>query len=273
MEILLVRYSEIGLKGRPVRRRFEAQLKENIMSMLAYDNVEAIVTNGEARLYVEAEDLDKAAESISRVFGVASVSKTSIIGASMEEICEAAAEYSKEILKPGQSFVVRARREGTHPYTSMDVGREAGSAIFVAHDENVKVDLHNPDVTIFIEIRNNKSYIFSKYIPGPGGLPLGSQGKVIAHVNNNRGVLSAWMMMKRGCRVYVTGKADMTLLKRYDPNLRGVSAKDDLSGILGKVLGISVNELDTPGTLDTVPVFYPTVGMTDAQVEDALSKL
>ena len=273
MEILLVRYSEIGLKGRPVRRRFEAQLKENIMSMLAYNGVEAIVTNGEARLYVEAEDLDKAADSISRVFGVSSVSRTSIIGASMEEICEAAAEYSKDVLKAGQSFVVRARREGTHPYTSMDVGREAGSAIFTAHDEKVKVDLHNPDVTFFIEIRNNKSYIFSKYIPGPGGLPLGSQGKVIAHVNNDRGILSAWMMMKRGCRVYVTGTADMTLLKRYDPNLRGVSAKDDLSGILGKVLGISVDELDNPNTLDTVPVYYPTVGMTDTQVEDMLSKL
>ena len=272
METLLVRYSEIGLKGRPVRRRFEAQLKDNMISMLAYDGVEAIVVNGDARFYVESNDIDKAAESISKVFGVASVSKTFIVGSSMEEMCDAAAKYSKEMLKPGQSFVVRARREGTHAYTSMDVGRDVGSAIFLANDD-VRVDLHNPDVKIFIEIRNNKAYIFSKYIPGPGGLPLGSQGKVIAHVNDDRGILSAWMMMKRGCRVFVTGKADMTLLKKYDPNLRSVTAKDDLSNILGKVLGISVNELDSKDVLDTVPVYYPTVGMTDTQVEEMLSKL
>ena len=272
METLLVRYSEIGLKGRPVRRRFEAQLKENMMSMLAYDGVEAIITNGDARFYVESDDIDKAAGSISRVFGVASVSKTLVVGSSKEEICEAAAEYSMGILKTNESFVVRARREGTHTYTSMELARDAGSAIFIAHGD-VRVDLHTPDVTIFIEVRNNRAYIFSRYIPGHGGLPLGSQGKVVAHVNDDRGILSAWLMMKRGCRVIVTGSADTTILKRYDPALRTVLEGSDVNGILGKVLGISVDGLDGPGVTDTVPVFYPTIGMTDGQVGEMLSKL
>lgn len=270
MELLLIRYSEIGLKSTPIRRRFESQLKDNIMSMLARDNVEAMVSNGDARFFVEASDLDTASDAIRRVFGVASLSRATVVGSSMEEICAAAAEYSKGKVKKGQSFAVRARREGNHDYTSMDLGREAGSAIFLANDD-LKVDLTNPEITFYIEVRNNKAYIFSEYIPGPGGLPLGSQGKVAAQVDNDRGILSAWLMMKRGCRALVYGKADMSLLSRYDPSLK-IMTEDILDNILGKVLGTSLDELDDVEPSD-IPLFFPTIGMNDSQVRSMLDSI
>ena len=74
MSILLVRYSEIGLKSAPVRRRFENQLKDNMLSMLMEDGVEAFITKSGARYYVEASDIAAAVFSLRRVFGVGSIS-------------------------------------------------------------------------------------------------------------------------------------------------------------------------------------------------------
>jgi thiamine biosynthesis protein ThiI len=210
--VILVRYSEIGLKSRPVRKRFEMQLKDNMMSMLVRDRVEALVTSDGSRFYVDTEDTDAAVRSVRRVFGVASLSVAETCNSEMDDICRTAAEYSRPRMKKGQSFAVRARREGTHRYTSMELGKEAGSAIFLAND-GVKVDLTDPDVTFYIEVRNNRTYIFDAYVRAHAGLPLGSQGRVNAYVNDDRGLLSAWLMMKRGCRTVVRGDHGIDVLE------------------------------------------------------------
>jgi len=250
---------------------FETQLKDNMMSMLSRDGIEAIVTPAGSRFYVESEDLDAAADTLRRVFGIASLSKAAVCGSEMEEICRAAADYSQGKIAPGQSFAVRARRDGTHRYTSMDLGREAGSAIFLSN-KDIKVDLTDPDVTFYIEVRNNMAYIFNEYLPGPGGLPLGCQGKVIANVDDERGLLSAWMMMKRGCRVIVCGSYDLSVLERYDPSLKTVESGETVSGVLGKVSGTSLNGLDSV-TIGDMPVFFPTIGMNDTEVEEMIASI
>lgn len=260
------------MKSTPVRKRFEAQLRDNILTMLARDDVESLITFGEARFYVESDDIDKAAESIRKVFGIASLSKAVVTSSDMGEICKASAEYSKTRVKSGQSFAVRARREGTHTYSSMELGKEAGSAIFLAND-GLKVNLQSPDVTFYIEVRNNQAFIFDSYIQGPGGLPLGSQGKVVAEVNDDRGVLSAWLMMKRGCKAFVQGTADMSLLEMYDPNLRAVSEDDQNMNFLGKVLGTSLDGLDDVDVSGNIPIYFPTIGMDDRAVEEMLRSL
>lgn len=276
MQTILVRYSEIGLKSRPVRKRFETQLKDNIMKMLAADGIEALVTSDTSRLYVSAEDTGKAVRSVRRVFGVASLSVAEICGSPMKEICEAAAKYSVTRIKKGQSFAVRARREGDHPYNSMELGREAGSAIFLAN-EGINVNLTDPDVTFYIEVRNNKAFIFGSYIKAHAGFPLGSQGKVIAEVNDERGLLSAWLMMKRGCRAIVHGNYDLSMLRAFDPSLKIVGNDEKgrcLKDVLGNVLGtplegsvrIDMSEYD-------VPVYFPTVGMSDSEVSEMLKDL
>lgn len=269
MSVLLVRYSEIGLKSAPVRRRFENQLKDNMLSMLMEDGVEALVTKNGARYYVEATDPDAAVASLRRVFGVGSISVAEECDSSrMEDICSKAAEYSRSRISAGQSFAVKARREGSQGYTSMDVGREAGSAIFIANeDRGVRVDLTDPDVVFYVEVRENRAFVFGEYIRCHAGLPVGSQGKVIAEVGDERGLVAAWLMMKRGCRVIAHGDADLiALLRRYDPLLK---VGDGNPQALGYVLGTSLDGLDAVDVSSyDVPVYFPTIGMSDDEVSE-----
>ena len=269
MSVLLVRYSEIGLKSAPVRRRFENQLKDNMLSMLMEDGVEALVTKNGARYYVEATDPDAAVASLRRVFGVGSISVAEECDSSrMEDICSKAAEYSRSRISAGQSFAVKARREGSQGYTSMDVGREAGSAIFIANeDRGVRVDLTDPDVVFYVEVRENRAFVFGEYIRCHAGLPVGSQGKVIAEVGDERGMVAAWLMMKRGCRVIAHGDADLiALLRRYDPLLK---VGDGNPQALGYVLGTSLDGLDAVDVSSfDVPVYFPTIGMSDDEVSE-----
>ena len=272
MAVILARYSEIGLKSTPVRRRFENQLRDNAVNMLMEDGVEAIVNRQGSRFYIEAEDADRAVASIRKVFGIASVSVVEETTAKMEDICTLAAEYSLPRLSQGQSFAVKARREGSQGYTSMDVGREAGSAIFTANeDKRVKVDLTNPDVVFYIEVRDNRAFVFGDIIHCHAGLPVGSQGKVLARIDDDRGIVSAWLMMKRGCRVIASGSADWSCLKQYDPLMKeGMEHRQ----ALGYVLGTSLDNLDSVDVSQyKLPVFYPTVGMTDEEVADILATI
>ena len=264
--MIFVRYSEIGLKSTPVRLRFENRLKENIMSMLAQEGIEALVTKNESRFYVETNDELSAVNALRRVFGIASISVATVCSSEMGSICEAAAQYSLDRIFKGQSFAVKARREGDHDYNSMDVGREAGSAIFIANQEKgVKVDLTNPDKVFFVEVRRNKAFIFDRYIKCHGGLPIGTQGKVLAEIENDRSIVSAWLMMKRGCKVYTKGNY-AEILRKYDPELKHIE-KETPRNILGISLGKSFEELESVNVSDyDVPVFMPTVGMDDDKV-------
>ena len=268
VSILLIRYAEIGLKSAPVRRRFENQLKDNILTMLMEDGVEALVTKRGARYYVEATDTEAAVRSVRKVFGVASISVAEVCSSKMEDMCAVAAEYSKGRLSEGQSFAVKARREGSQGYSSMDVGREVGSAIFLANEHlGVEVDLTTPDVVFYVEVRDNQAYIFQDYIRCHAGLPVGSQGKVVAHVEDDRGLVSAWLMMKRGCRVMLRGEDYLPLLHQYDPIMRAVD-QDGGRNVFGYVLG---TRLEDVGKIDVssydLPVYFPTMGMTDDEVE------
>ena len=270
----MVRYCEIGLKSTPVRRRFENILKDNMLTMLAADGVEAIITYADARFFIETNDIQRCVDSVKKVFGIASLSVAEECSSDMEDICASAANYSVGRISEGQSFAVKARREGSHPYTSMVVGMEAGSAIFLRNEKlGVKVDLTNPEKVFYIEVRNNKAYIFDSYITCPGGLPLGSQGRVFADISDERGMVSAWMMMKRGCRTMVRGDCGIDILRSYDPTLRSVTDEEIASGsvkeILGMVMGTPLEGLDSVDVSKfDVPVYFPTIGMTDDEVKN-----
>ena len=277
MAILLLRYAEIGLKSTPVRRRFESILKDNLLNRLMEDGVEALVTNKGARFYVEATDIDAAISSVRRVFGIASLSVAEESTSKMEDMCQTAAEYSKDRIGKGQSFAVKARREGSPGYTSLDMGKEIGSAIFLANeDKGVKVDLTNPDVTFFVEARDNRAFIFQDYIRCHAGLPVGTQGKVIAELDgSDRSIVSAWLMMKRGCRVLIKGDSDYSMLSQYDTYLRPYDLqKDDPKKMLGYVSGADLDSIkDIDVTQFPIPVFFPTVGMSDDEVDSIMNTI
>ena len=277
MAIILIRYAEIGLKSTPVRKRFENALKDNILNMLMQGGVEALVTNKGARFYVEATDIDAAARSLRKVFGIASMSIAEVCSSKMEDMCAVAAEYSKSRLTEGQSFAVKARREGSQGYTSLDMGREIGSAIFLANeDKGVKVDLTDPDVVFFVEARDNRAYIFLDYIRCHAGLPVGTQGKIVARIDgSDRSIVSAWLMMKRGCRVLVQGDGDYSVLKQYDVFIREYDPKkDDPKKILGFVSGADLEDIENIDVTEhDVPVFFPTIGMIDEEVSETIETI
>lgn len=270
MSILLVRYSEIGLKGLKVRNNWENRLRDNLIHMFAADHVEALVTRGQARLYVETADVDAVIRSAVKVFGVGSVSVCETAGTGMEEICEKVAEYSKGRMVKGKSYAVRARREGGQKFTSMELAKACGDAIWNANlDKDPHVDLHNPDIIFWVEARPRQTYIFQDYIYGHAGLPIGTQGHVLAEVDDDRGVLSALLMMKRGCKVLVKGDYGLDLLREFDPSLKVVDDGIFQNKYLGLVKGYSLEQIEGFEQGD-MPVFFPTVGMDDAEVQERL---
>jgi thiamine biosynthesis protein ThiI len=280
--VILVRYAEMGLKSRPVRQRFESILIDNMLDSLFSRGVEALVSSEYGRIYLRVDDTEGAVESISRVFGVASLSPVEECRAKLDEIGAVASRMSLPLIKDGNSFAVRGRREGVHDFTSMDLNREVGSAVWVANeDKNISVDLQDPDVEIFVEVRNTRAYVFHQIVPGPGGLPMGSQGKVLAFLSSERDALAAWMMMKRGCRVaIVTDEASLASgLRSWDVNLR-VEPPTNLDymkgdwGALGTVHGLIFDQIDEAmGTDLELPAFFPLIGMDEDEIERRLAAI
>lgn len=197
----MVRYGEIGIKSEQVRSRYERLLVKNIEAMLLENGIKFEgVSRERGRIFVQASD-PRAAEAVARVFGVVSASPVAVTGTDIKEACDTAAALGRETIGQNQSFAIRARKAGPHPFTSQEIGRMCGDAVFEAVKErNPRVDLTKPDHEIFVEMRENRSYVFTQVIKGVGGMPLGSQGKMVALISGGiDSPVAAWLMMRRGC--------------------------------------------------------------------------
>ena len=202
MGLILVRYGEIALKGAN-RGDFVRRLRRNIRDCLKKNEVEAAVYVSGSRVFIEAEDTDAALEHVRRVFGIVSLSPVRKVARDMEAMREGALRVARGWgLDQQHSFRVRARRaDKSFPLTSPDIGRLVGGA--VVEQTGARVDLSDAaDLTIGVEVRADGALVFGETIPGPGGLPLGSQGRVVALISGGiDSPVAAWMMMKRGCGV------------------------------------------------------------------------
>ena len=203
--LLLIRHGEIGLKSHAVRNRMERALTDRIEQALLYRDVEAIVRRSPARHYVEAQDLDAAAEAVRHVFGITTFSRAMQTGADLPDILAAAADYAERWWPPGAvRFAIRPRRTGGHGYTSQDIGIQAGSAVYrrmEARGVPVQVDLSEPEFAVHIEVRNQEAFLYHEKLPGPGGLPLGTQGRMVLPLDSGDAAVAAYLMMRRGALV------------------------------------------------------------------------
>ena len=200
---VMVRYGEIAIKSEQVRKKYEKMLIDNIIAMLNFNNVpHGDVIRERGRIFVVSDD-PRAAEVIARVFGVVSASPVITTDPAIDQACKVAVKIGTGVIKEGDSFAINARRAGEHPFTSQDIGRMCGDAVWEAvKDKKPRVDLKNPDHEIFVEIREDQAYIFYRVIKGVGGMPLGSQGRMVALISGGiDSPVAAWMMMKRGCEV------------------------------------------------------------------------
>ncbi len=201
-DVILVRYDELALKSKKVRARYEQILVKNIKAMLNTDGSSySEVSKEMGRVFIHSEDAN-ALKSAAKVFGVVSASPAYTGEPTLESAAQLCAEVAANILMEGQSFAIRARRAGTHVFTSRDVAVSCGNAVFQKVNKNIRVDLDNPDVEIFVEVRQDKAYVFTESLKGVGGLPMGTQGRMVALISGGiDSPVAAWLMMKRGCEI------------------------------------------------------------------------
>ena len=178
--IFIVRCGEVALKGMN-KPYFERMLAERIRKLLKkFDGVS--VYRHEGLIFVRADrSLDKQAiiREISKVFGVASISPATECESTMEDIGQAAVEYMMEAIQERgvKTFKVEAKRaDKNFPVKSPDISRRIGAAVLKGC-KVLRVDVHNPDCRLFVDVRHDKTYIYQDKIPGFGGLPLGTNGK------------------------------------------------------------------------------------------------
>lgn len=200
-DVILVRYDELALKSKKVRTRYEQMLVKNIKAMLDADNRSySDISKEMGRVFIHTSD-ENALKSAAKVFGVVSASPAITCEPTLESTSKLCAEVANNILKQGQSFAIRARRAGNHEFTSRDIAIACGNEVLNVN-KNTRVDLDNPDVEIFVEARQKKAYVFTESIKGVGGLPNGTQGRMVSLVSGGiDSPVAAWLMMKRGCEI------------------------------------------------------------------------
>ncbi|MFH0816321.1 MAG: THUMP domain-containing protein [Methanobacteriota archaeon] len=280
MPKLLVRYGEIGLKSNSVRRRFERSLMENIENGFLAAKSQCRIESERGRIYVSVDDADSATAILRKVFGIVSFSVVAEVPSDMESMKRSVVEYASPLIGDGESFAVKATRQGSHKYTSMDVAREVGGAIHDANENRgVRVDLTKPDRRIFIEVRNARAYIFASAVKGPGGLPMGSQGKVLAIIESERDNVAAWLMMRRGCKAALLAEDESPVepLRLWDPNIRIFKSLGDsaerLAGKLKCQAIVTGGDIDHPSLLgkgEEMPLLHPLVGLSRQAISSSL---
>ena len=197
-DVIIARYGEIGIKSPKIRSRFERKLVKNIKATFECD-----VSRNQGRIYVYPKDFDEGISKLNRVFGVVSYSPAT--STTYMDIDETLTKYTKElisenILDENTRFAIRCRRVGTHDFTSQEMAAHCGGV--VRKTISSPVDLTNPELTIYIEIRDEETFIYHEKIKGPGGLPLGTQGKVVVLLSSGiDSPVAAYLMMKRGCEI------------------------------------------------------------------------
>lgn len=200
-EVLLLKLGEIALKGLN-RKTFEDVLIKNIKRRLQGAGVFS-VTSRQSTIYVEPmdqeADMDLAEERCAKVFGVVSYTRAGEAEKSLSSIQEKAAEYLRNELEEAGSFKVEAKRsDKKFPHKSPEIARETG-AYLMERFPHLRVDVHHPDVTVWVEVREAAAFVHADARPGAGGIPVGSGGRGLVLISGGLdSPVAAWSMAKRG---------------------------------------------------------------------------
>lgn len=156
-EVVIARYGEVGVKGSATRRFMEKLLVDAIKEALERYNVNGRVEKKNARIYVwEPSNIEDSVRAVTHVFGVKSASPAYHIKFnSIDDLVDQAVLIFSDLVK-GRRFKVEARRVGVHSFTSLDVEKTLGAALLEAGAG--KVDLENPEVTAYVEIRDENAF-------------------------------------------------------------------------------------------------------------------
>ena len=161
-----------------------------------FDNVR----NEFGRIFIVTTSAEDAAQVASRVFGVVSTSPVVETSADIKDILDVGEQLALSKFKKGRSFAVEGRRYGTHEYSSQKMRGLLGERLLEGHPElELTVDLSDPEQSIYVEVREERTYIFTETVKGVGGMPTGTQGKVVCTISTGLdSPIAAFKIMKRG---------------------------------------------------------------------------
>ncbi len=232
-EIILIKNGELALKGLN-RRGFEDVLIKNLKAAIKPCG-SAEIDRAQSTITIEPQDgfdFDGALTAVGRVFGVAGYSRAGEFEKDIDFICQTAPGYLEGSLKDVSTFKVEARRsDKKFPLTSPEICSAVGSAVLSAYP-HLRVDVHNPDIVVNVEIRDKKAYVHAGQLTGAGGMPVGTAGKAAVLISGGiDSPVAAYMMAKRGLK--------LTAVHFASPPYTSERAELKVKKLLTKVAGYS----------------------------------
>ena len=203
-EILLLKLGEVVLKGLN-RKAFEDKLMNNVRRRIRrFGDFRVLVR--QSTIYVEPQndqcDMESAFAACCQVFGVAAVARAVPCEKTVEAIVDTAVAYLSDAFAAARSFKVESKRaDKLFPMTSIQLSQAVGGELAERFPQ-VVVDVHDPDLTVYVEIREKYAYVHAPSVPGAGGLPVGMGGTAVSLLSGGLdSPVSSWMMARRGVQL------------------------------------------------------------------------
>ena len=203
-DIILLKLGEIVLKGLN-RKAFERKLLNNIAARLkSIGNFK--ISCLQSTVYVEPEDdscdLEEAFEACGKIFGIISMTRASACEKDKDAIAQLAIRCLKEEMQNAKSFKVESKRsDKSFPMTSIQLSQYVGGELQEAYPDT-PVDVHNPELTVYVEVRDLAAYVHANPVPGAGGMPVGSNGVAVTLLSGGiDSPVSTYMIARRGVRL------------------------------------------------------------------------
>ena len=200
-EMILLKQGEMVLKGTN-RYTFEDKLKSNLARRLK-SHGKFRVYSRQSTTYIEPLsdecDMDAAYDAAKKVFGAVGVSRAKACEKTKEAMLETAKSYLGDQLSRAKTFKVESKRaDKTFPMTSIQLSQYVGGELHEAYD-NLEVDVHHPELTVYVEVRDYAAYVHTQPQPGAGGLPVGINGRAVSLLSGGiDSPVASWMIAKRG---------------------------------------------------------------------------
>ena len=229
-EIILIKLGEIVLKGLN-RRNFEDSLMRNLKRRLAKIG-EFHVQIAQSTISVapvhDDTDMDEVEDCVSKVFGIAAFARACVTEKDLDKIKQAAGEYLADTFDTPKTFKVEAKRsDKKFPYKSPEICDEVGGYLLERFPD-ISVDVHEPDVTVTVEIRDFGAYIRAGLIRGAGGIPVGTGGKACVLISGGiDSPVASYMMAKRGL--------ELTAVHFASPPYTSIRAEEKVVELLERV--------------------------------------
>lgn len=204
-EILLCKYGEIVLKGANKRYFEDILCRELRQRAKAFGNFD--ISRAQSTIYIEPKDdfvdMDGMFDAAMKVFGIAAIGRAAVCEKNIEDIKRVTREYIPQFLEGKKTFkVVGKRSDKTFPLNSMELSELLGGEILDVTGGRIGVDVHNPEITVKVEIRERAAYVHAGQFKGAGGLPVGTSGHGLLLLSGGiDSPVAGYMMAKRGVRV------------------------------------------------------------------------